>query len=56
MATGRNIMSTLVGILINYYWKKCLFCAEFSMLQFTGMQPQFYSQNIDEIIPLNMVN
>jgi len=28
-ATGGNIMGTLVGILINYYWKKCLFCAEF---------------------------
>jgi len=29
MATGGNIMGTLLGILINYYWKKCLFYAEF---------------------------
>jgi len=29
MATGGNIMGTLLGISINYYWKKCLFCAEF---------------------------
>lgn len=49
-------MSTLVGLLTNYYWKKCLFCREFSMLQFTGIQQQFYFQNVVEIIPLNMVN